>query len=51
MMDDALIEARGLTINRPGTSEPVLSRVDFRIRPGEIVTVVGPNGSGKSSRS
>ncbi|MEE2862160.1 MAG: metal ABC transporter ATP-binding protein [Pseudomonadota bacterium] len=48
-MDDALIEARGLTINRPGTSEPVLSRVDFRIRPGEIVTVVGPNGSGKSS--
>ena len=49
MMDDALIEARGLTINRPGTSEPVLSRVDFRIRPGEIVTVVGPNGSGKSS--
>lgn len=49
MMDDALIEARGLTIDRPGTSEPVLSRVDFRIRPGEIVTVVGPNGSGKSS--
>ncbi|MFN3524896.1 MAG: ATP-binding cassette domain-containing protein [Paracoccus sp. (in: a-proteobacteria)] len=44
-----LIEARNLTINRPGTSEPVLAQVDFRIRPAEIVTVVGPNGSGKSS--
>lgn len=45
----ALIESQGLTIHRPGTSEPVLTRIDFRILPGEIVTVVGPNGSGKSS--
>ena len=45
----ALIESQALTIHRPGTTEPVLSHVDFRIRPGEIVTVVGPNGSGKSS--
>lgn len=45
----ALIEARGLTIHRPGTSEVVLAGVDFRIGAGEIVTVVGPNGSGKSS--
>ncbi|MBU2958079.1 ATP-binding cassette domain-containing protein [Paracoccus sp. 1_MG-2023] len=45
----ALIEARGLTVHRPGTTEPVLSKVDFRILPSEIVTVVGPNGSGKSS--
>jgi zinc transport system ATP-binding protein len=44
-----LIGAEGLTVNRPGTSEPVLRDVDFRIDPGEIVTVVGPNGSGKSS--
>ncbi|QBX36205.1 metal ABC transporter ATP-binding protein [Paracoccus liaowanqingii] len=44
-----MIESRALTIHRPGTSDPVLSHVDFRIRPGEIVTVVGPNGSGKSS--
>ncbi len=45
----ALIEARGLTIQRPGSSDMVLRDVDFRIAPGEIVTVVGPNGSGKSS--
>lgn len=45
----ALIAARGLTIHRPGTAETVLRDVDFRIAPGEIVTVVGPNGSGKSS--
>ncbi|WP_410217819.1 metal ABC transporter ATP-binding protein [Paracoccus sp. (in: a-proteobacteria)] len=45
----ALIQAQSLTIHRPGTTEPVLAQVDFRIRPREIVTVVGPNGSGKSS--
>ena len=45
----ALIQARGLTILRPGGQETVLHGVDFRIEPGEIVTVVGPNGSGKSS--
>lgn len=45
----ALIEACGLTIHRPGSSETVLGDVDFRIDPREIVTVVGPNGSGKSS--
>ncbi|WP_022706618.1 metal ABC transporter ATP-binding protein [Paracoccus zeaxanthinifaciens] len=46
---NSLIEAQGLTVHRPGTDEPVLSHIDFRILPSEIVTVVGPNGSGKSS--
>lgn len=45
----ALIAARGLTIQRPGSTDPVLRDVDFIIAAGEIVTVVGPNGSGKSS--
>lgn len=44
-----LIEAKGLTIRRPGSRDTVLQDVDFRINPQEIVTVVGPNGSGKSS--
>lgn len=42
-----LIEARGLGIARGG--HDVLRDVDFRIGPGEIVTVLGPNGSGKST--
>lgn len=46
---NSLIEATGLTIHRPGSNDIVLRDVDFRIQPGEIVTVVGPNGSGKSS--
>lgn len=45
----ALIASDAMTINRPGTSEPVLTGIDFRIDAAEIVTVVGPNGSGKSS--
>ncbi|SET42461.1 metal ABC transporter ATP-binding protein [Paracoccus homiensis] len=45
----ALIAARHLTTHRPGTTDPILRNIDFRIDPGEIVTVVGPNGSGKSS--
>ncbi|MBK4215792.1 metal ABC transporter ATP-binding protein [Paracoccus caeni] len=45
----ALIEAERLTILRPGSTEPVLQDIHFRIDPQEIITVVGPNGSGKSS--
>lgn len=42
-----LIAAEGLTVRFGATL--VLAGVDFRISPGEIVTVVGPNGSGKST--
>lgn len=43
----SLIEARGLGIRRG--SHDILTGVNFRIEPGEIVTVLGPNGSGKST--
>ncbi|MCL4187509.1 MAG: metal ABC transporter ATP-binding protein [Rhodobacteraceae bacterium] len=42
-----LLAAEGLTV-RLGAAT-VLAGVDFRIAPGEIVTIVGPNGSGKST--
>jgi len=45
----SLIEATDLTVSHGGLGSPVLSHVDFLIRPAEIVTVVGPNGSGKST--
>lgn len=45
----ALIEATDLTVHHAGRPGAVLSHVNFRILPGEIVTVVGPNGSGKST--
>ncbi|MCV2882781.1 metal ABC transporter ATP-binding protein [Actibacterium sp. XHP0104] len=43
----SLIQAENLDVRYGGVT--ALSKVDFRIEPGEIVTVVGPNGSGKST--
>ncbi|MCA8943386.1 MAG: ABC transporter ATP-binding protein, partial [Planctomycetes bacterium] len=43
------IEVRGLTFTYPGSEQPSLRDVSFRIRPGQRVGVVGPIGSGKST--
>lgn len=42
-----LIEIEGLEVRFGG--KVVLSEVDLRVRPGEIVTLIGPNGAGKST--
>lgn len=45
----ALIRATDLSVSHPGAERAVLSHIDMRVDPSEIVTVVGPNGSGKST--
>ncbi len=46
-MSAALLDIRALSVRLEGRL--VLDRVDLRVLPGEIVTIVGPNGSGKST--
>lgn len=44
---EPLIEAHGVSVTLAGTR--VLTDIDIRLQPGEIVTLVGLNGSGKST--
>lgn len=48
-MSGALIRASDLSVRHARADQPVLSHINLRIDPAEIVTVVGPNGSGKST--
>lgn len=50
MNDDTselVVEARGLTIHFG--NQKILDKIDFRVRPGEIVTILGANGVGKTT--
>jgi branched-chain amino acid transport system ATP-binding protein len=44
---NALIEAEGLTTGYG--SIPVVSGLDLRVEPGEVVALLGPNGAGKTT--
>ncbi len=51
-MTEALISIRDLSISYGGPEGPAaVDRVNFDLRPGEIVALVGESGSGKSSVS
>ena len=43
------LEFDDVTFTYPGSSNPALERVSFRVDPGQIVGVVGRSGSGKST--
>ncbi len=43
------IEARSLTVQYPDSHRKVLSNVNFKIEPGELIALVGPVGCGKTT--
>lgn len=43
------LEVRDLTFHYPGTVQPALDRLSFRINEGECLGIVGATGSGKST--
>ncbi|MFD7659113.1 anchored repeat-type ABC transporter ATP-binding subunit [Actinosynnema sp. NPDC059797] len=46
-MTDPVLDIRGATVRLGGRE--VLSDVDFRLGPGELVGLIGPNGAGKTT--
>jgi len=47
--NSGVIECKDLSFTYPGSKQPVLSNISFRLEPGETVAVVGANGAGKST--
>ncbi|KAJ7781572.1 P-loop containing nucleoside triphosphate hydrolase protein [Mycena metata] len=46
-LNGATIEARNLSYTYPGSSEPALKDVNFKLQSGETLAIVGYNGSGE----
>lgn len=46
-MNDYILEIKNLNVEIEGTK--ILEDVSFKIKQGEIVTIIGPNGSGKTT--
>jgi ATP-binding cassette subfamily B protein len=43
------IALEGVSFRYPGSSRPLLEKIDLVIRPGEVVALVGSNGAGKTT--
>ncbi len=44
-----LVEFQGVTFGYPGSERPVLSDLEFELRPGETSAIIGGTGSGKTT--
>ena len=43
------LEIENVTYSVPGMERPILSNVNFRVEPGEVIGVVGPSAAGKTT--
>lgn len=48
-MIEALLYIEDLVITYPGKQEPVLEKVNLKVKEGEVIVLLGENGVGKSS--
>jgi ATP-binding cassette subfamily C exporter for protease/lipase len=46
---EGLVAADNLVVSAPGSREPILKGISFKVPAGSMVAVVGPSASGKSS--
>lgn len=45
----AMLEVDGLSVMLPGSPNPILRGISFRLEPGQALGIIGPSGAGKST--